>query len=722
MNGSMSIDKDLAALARAYGVATEYRDHVEVRQEVAAETVRAVLGALGVDASTTKSCRAALAALKQRRWEAVLPPVMVVRHTSGAEPEPWETWVHVELGASARIWIELEDGARRHDVLRTPRQAESAMINGKRIEEATYRIPHDLPLGYHKLVAETHGKQTSCSLVVTPERLFLPDPLSERRGWGVSTQLYSVRSRRSWGIGDLGDLSDMASWMGRELGSDFVLVNPLHAAAPVAPIEASPYLPVTRRYANPIYIRVEAVPEFAYLPAEAREQIAEASAPLHQNNLTADLIDRDSSWAAKRHALELVHEIPLSPGREAEFDDYLHEEGQGLEGFAIWCALAEEHGPHWNDWPQELQDPATPEVAAEAKRLADRVDFHRWLQWILAGQMGDAQRAAREAGMHIGVMHDLAVGVHPKGSDTWANADVMASQVTVGAPPDSFNQVGQDWSQPPPRPDQLAATGYASYRDMLRTLLRHSGGLRIDHVLGLFRLWWIPEGMPPSRGTYVRYDHHAMINILVLEAHRAGAVIVGEDLGTVESWVRDFLAERGILGTIILWFERSDEDRGTPKPPELWRSNAMASVTVHDIPPTRGFIAGDHVKLRAELNLLNRSEAEELAYHERWIARWREILESGGLLRKGAGTDEFVVALHRALTRSPARLLAVALPDMVGDRRAQNQPGTHDEYPNWRIPLCDRDGKPVLLDDLPNYDLVYTIVSAVGGASGGRRK
>ncbi len=300
------------------------------------------------------------------------------------------------------------------------------------------------------------------------------------------------------------------------------------------------------------------------------------------------------------------------------------------------------------------------------------------------------------------------------GADTWASRDLYAADVTVGAPPDGFNQVGQDWSQPPMRPDRLAAAGYAPFADMLRTLLRHSGGLRIDHILGMFRLWWIPAGSPPSAGTYVRYDHEALANILLLEAHRAGALIVGEDLGTVEPWVGDFLTKRGILGTNVLWFER---DESGPRQPEQWRSNAMAAVTIHDLPPTSGYIEGSHVRLRADLGLLTRAEADEADAHALEMEQWRKLLVQLGFAAEGMTNAQMVVALHRLAAWSPARLLAVSLPDLVGDVVTQNQPGTNDEYANWRIPLCDAAGRPVLLEDLPSRPELAAIVAAIGGPS-----
>ena len=708
------IDPDLAALAAAYGVSVEYVDQVGVPTQVAADSVRAVLAALGVAAKTAAQCRRSLADLKLLHWASVVPPVIVLRRIGEPDSEPWETWVHARSSDAVRVWIELEEGGRRFDVARTDRKAKPAQVDGERVEELIFRIPSDLPLGWHEFVAEVDGAEHRCSLVVCPERLEMPGSTGSRQGWGVATQLYSARSHRSWGTGDLADLSEMASWFGREHGASFMLVNPLHACAPTPGMEPSPYLPVTRRYVNPLYLRIEQIPEFAYLPPDALAEVARDGAALAAALNTDALLNRDESWAHKRAALVKIHEVELSPGRAGEYEAFCAAEGESLDQFAAWCALAEVHGPQWDEWPAELQDRHSDAVAEFVANNSGSIDFYRWLQWVVDQQMGQAQQAAIDAGMPVGVMHDLAVGVHRFGADTWTDGHVMASGVTVGAPPDAFNQVGQNWSQPPMRPDQLAATGYASYRDMLRTLLRHSGGLRIDHVLGLFRLWWIPDGKAASAGTYVRYDHHAMVNILVLEAHRAGAVIVGEDLGTVEPWVSDFLAERGVLGTTILWFERAD---GEPVPPQDWRANAMAAVTVHDLPPTLGYLAGDHVALREELGLLTRPVEQEWAAHADEIDSWRQTLERDGLLRPGAGEDGIVTALHRFVTWSPAKLVAVSLADLVGERRTQNQPGTKDEYPNWRVPLADSEGVPVFIEDFPKIARMEQIINALGGSA-----
>jgi 4-alpha-glucanotransferase len=328
-------------------------------------------------------------------------------------------------------------------------------------------------------------------------------------------------------------------------------------------------------------------------------------------------------------------------------------------------------------------------------------DFELWLQWCLAEQLDAASAAGAAGGMTVGIIHDLPIGVHPGGADTWTLPGVFAEGMSVGAPPDMYNQQGQDWSAPPMRPDRLRGHGLQLFRDQVRWILRHAGGVRIDHVLGLFRLWWVPAGLGPGHGVYVRYDHDALVSVLVLEATRAGAAVVGEDLGTVAPWVQEYLAERGILGTSILWFEH--DGWGGPRPPEQWRSQTMGSVTVHDLPPTAGYLDGEHIRLRGGLGLLTRGAAEELADDEADRGRWVEALRARGLLaaQVSAGdTEEVVLALHRYLAATPVALVAVGLPDAVGDRRTQNLPGTSTQYPNWRLPLTGPDGTPLLLEDI----------------------
>lgn len=699
---------DLVRLAESHGIATEYWSFFGDRVSVPASTLRAVLAAMGIDATTDAAVTAALRDADDRPWRDLLPPSFVSRPGARALP------VHVADGYDVVVTAVLEDGTTR--ALPVPDQQPTARdVDGQRRWRVEVPMPADLPLGWHSVHAyersigggET-GRAASAPLVITPERMPAPPTRPGRsRGWGLMAQLYSVRSRASWGMGDFADLADLAAIAGSR-GADFLLINPIHAAEVTPPIEPSPYLPATRRFLAPLYVRPEDIREASYLDAAGRTAVDAARGPVAATDTDAAHIDRDAVWAAKRRALETIFAVPLSPGRAAELDAFTAREGQPLQDFALWCALEEHYAGAPR--PDEAWDIDSPLVADLRERLAPRVRFHVWLQWIADQQVEDAQAAAKASGMAIGIMHDLAVGVHQRGSDAWSLRRMYAPGMAVGAPPDMYNQQGQTWNQPPWLPGALAEAGYAPLRDMIRTLLRHAGALRIDHVIGLFRLWWIPAGLSPAAGTYVRYDHEAMIGVLMLEAHRAGAVLIGEDLGNVEPWVRDYLSARGILGTSVLWFEREGEGF---RPPEHYRASLLATVNTHDLPPTAGYLADEHVALRARLGLLTRPVEQELAEADAERAAMLALLRDRGLLSEDAGEQEIIEALNVLITASPAQLIGVALVDAVGERRAQNQPGTDREYPNWQIPLAGPDGRAVLLDDLVHNDRFDALTRAV---------
>lgn len=682
----------LAQLATACGVATSYVDQAGQLTNVSAEAVVAVLGALGHDATTEDGIFLCLEEVRLRDWRRMLPPIVI-----GRAGEDRRLWVHVPHGAPAHVWVELENGSVR-DLEQLNYWVDPVEVDGVLMGEASFAVPADLPLGWHEVFAESGTRRAQAPLAMTPKTLD-PAAITGPRQWGFMTQLYATRSHSSWGLGDLRDCSTLAQWSATEYGAGFVLINPLHSAAPVSPMEQSPYLPVTRRFVNPIYLHVEDVPEINRLGWLQGSRLRRLAREMESINLSDALLDRDAVWAAKRKALRWIFDAGLETDRATDFASYLDREGQDLRDFATWCAIADDHGSDIGTWPMDLRDSRN--EAVDEFRLAneDEVAFHSWLQWQLDQQLVGMQAAARDSGMAIGVMHDLAVGVHPGGADAWSLREVLAQGVSVGCPPDMYNQLGQDWSQPPWRPDALADAGFAPYRNMLRALLRSSGGLRIDHVLGLFRMWWIPRGAKPYEGTYVRFDHDAMLGILCLEVHRAGAIVVGEDLGTVEPWVADELASRGILGTSILWFEPERD-------PTHWRPEVLASVTVHDLPPTAGYLRDEHVRIRSELNILE-DPVEVVAAgarHEREV--WAKVLREQGWLAvdadlaTDAGLDAMAVALHRAVAASGARLIGIGLSDVVGDRRAQNQPGTYREYPNWCVPMTDAKGKTMPLEDI----------------------
>ncbi len=534
--------------------------------------------------------------------------------------------------------------------------------------------------------------------------------MPRQRTWGFTVQLYSVRSRRSWGHGDLHDLADLARWSGIHLGARFILINPLHAPEPTLPVGNSPYLPMTRRYVSPLYLRIEDIAEYDHLNAAQRQYVDELAGPLRAASSTPDLIDRDRIWHAKRQALEQIYTVGLTADRRARYRRFTEREGTELQDWARWCALAERHGPDWRAWPAELADPRRAAALTGSGELSERVAFYAWIQWLLDEQLAEAQGAARAAGMTIGVIGDLAVGVHPGGADAWAHQDVLVPGMSVGAPPDGFNQRGQDWSQPPWHPHRLAVANARPLADLFGAALRHAGGVRVDHVMGLMRLWWIPDGMPPDRGAYVRYDHRLTVGALTAEAAGRRALAIGEDLGTVEPWIRGYLAGRHVLGTEMAWFAR--EPDGSPLLPAHWRRACMATVGTHDVPTISGFVTGDHVTVRDQLGLLNDPEGERKASELR-LSAWRDLLTAEGLLKPGPdpSAEEFTVAMYGFLARTPAVLIGISLADVVGDRRTQNVPGTTDEYPNWRVPLCDSEGKAVLLEDLTEFELVRTVVS-----------
>ena len=697
----VDLPDSLIELADRYGVATGYTDWTGRPVTVAPTTLVAVLDALGVPAGTEEDRTAAIAAHDRAHWARPLPPVIVGRNRVAT---PF--WVHVTHGDPARLWLRLEDGSVRTGVRQLENNRAPFDLDGRLVGEASFELPADLPVGYHRLYLQIGSSDVSTTVIVSPSSLEAPR-LGPGRAWGLATQLYSVRSRNSWGVGDLTDLTDLAVWSAARHGAGFVLVNPLHAAAPAAPMEPSPYLPTSRRFVNPMYLRVAAVPEFAFVRHRGRIRKVQAAVQMRADR--CGQIDRDRAWRTKRDALASIYQVERSAGREIAYQAFLEKEGRSLDDFATWCALAERHGNDWHQWPEALRHPRSEEVAAFVEQHPSAVDFHRWLQWLVDDQLRAAQSGAVQAGMELGIVGDLAVGVDPDGADAWALQDVLALGVTAGAPPDEFNQLGQDWSQPPWRPDRLAETAYEPFRALVAAILRHAGGVRIDHIIGLFRLWWIPEGVLPTEGTYVRYDHEAMIGIVALEAQRAGAVVVGEDLGTVEPWVRHYLSDRGLFGTSILWFEMDRDGAGGPLPAERWRENCLSAVTTHDLPPTRGYLAGEHVRLRDELGLLTRPADEELAgdraQQRAWMSELRRVGlldgdDTGGDAGEDTDMDAVVLALHRYLGRTPSRLLALSLADAVGEVRTQNQPGTTDEYPNWRVPLGDPDGRQILLESV----------------------
>jgi 4-alpha-glucanotransferase len=513
------------------------------------------------------------------------------------------------------------------------------------------QIPIGFPLGYHDLRTADRPRR----LIVSPGRCWLPEAW---RAWGWTVQVYAARSRDSAGIGDLADLRTIREWA-QQLGAGFLLVNPLHAVAPTLPQEPSPYLPATRRFRNPIYLRVDDLePEWQ-----------------------SPKIDRDEVWRRKRAALEAEF-----AGAESDpsFEAWRRSQGDALELFATWCVLADRHGADWRCWPESLHHPDSDGVRRHAIEHADQVTFHAWLQWRVRAQF-------RQAAGDLTVLQDLPIGVDGGGVDAWAWQDTMVDGVSVGAPPDIFNAQGQSWGSPPLAPWRLRAADYVPFIEAIRATMADGGGIRIDHVMGLFRLWWVPRGGSPADGAYVRYPSKDLLDIVALESHRAQALVVGEDLGTVEPGVREALAEHRMLSYRLLWFE---DDA-----PADWPLYAMAAISTHDLPTVAGLVTG--VDLEDQVAHVPTPRTD--------LARDRAVLMAR--LPQGAGPDVAAVIedAHRRLAESPCVLVSATLEDAVEQRRRPNMPGTTDR-PNWSIPL------PVLVDDLVNHPTAQAVASALDTA------
>lgn len=706
------IARPLIQLAKLNGISTSYIDQLGTYVEIRDEVLVSVLAALGVDASSDEAIAASYELTKQRIADTLVEPT-IVKFIGKEATTPIRA-----KGHDVTLRLLLEDGTRYEGNLcmYLAPQADGSL---------TLTLPDDIPAGYHTLRVNAGPLHGEARLICAPARVPLPPAVAEKQRWGWMAQMYSIRSAESWGVGDYGDLKLLLTDAAEKSHADFMLINPIHATAPVEPLEPSPYLPESRRFMNVTYIRPQDIEEYAGLDEAALAEVERLHAEVAPANDNADELDINSAWWHKRQALQLVFKVPRSAERQAAFEAFKEAAGPDLRAFAAWSVAFQVWGAPWEGtWFAETNRDS-PEVAELMRDHADMVEFECWLQWIADEQVTAAQTAARESGMALGLMQDMAVGVHSLGADVWWNPERFAvGSVTVGCPPDFYNQQGQDWGQPPFNPNYLAKTGYGVYREMVHNMFSHAGAVRIDHVLGLFRLWWIPQGEGARGGAYVTYDYEAMIAILTIEASRVNGLVVGEDLGTVPDYVRTVLAEHGLLGCTVEWFARVDDSPNAGDPyadPADYRKYALASVTTHDLPPTAGYLQFEHVKLREELNLLTGPVEEFQASATAERQAMLDRLVESELITPEIAADvddhiqEIVEAMHKMLLRSPSVLLQAALVDGVGETRAQNQPGTSSEYCNWRVPLAGPDHKVVHTDEVFDLPRVKSLSAIMNG-------
>jgi 4-alpha-glucanotransferase len=541
--------------------------------------------------------------------------------------------------------------------------------------------------------------------IVAPERCYLPPKLhGQGRTWGLSVNLYALRSARNHGIGDLTDLKNVVEWVGGKLGGGFVAVNPLHAISNQMPYGISPYSPVSRLYTNLIYLDIEGVEDVRR--SSRVRSIMEGSG--YRNEMKrlkeSDLIDYEGVFRLKRKVLRAAFQFYLEEHHERKthrsrrFREFMRTEGALLDTYATYMALDEHFREvglfYWKGWPGGYQSPDSDEVQDFRDRQSEKILFHKYLQWIVHEQLQDVITKAAELGMVIGIYRDLAVGSTSGGSDVWSSQRVFATGMDVGAPPDDFSPMGQKWGFPPLIPERMREEGYKSFIQLIRKNLSCGGALRIDHALGLFRLFWIPEGMHPEEGGYVRYPHEDLLRIIALESVRNRAVVIAEDLGTIGDEVRETLKRFGMLSFRLFYFEK-DYETDEFLPPRAYPELAIVSTTTHDLPTLSGFWAGRDISVKRDLGRYPDDEAFQRDLKKRDHDR-KEVLRALGrahlLSWEGSTnvqgcremTDELRLSIYRYLGLTPSKLLIVNLDDITSIVDQQNLPGTIDEYPNWR--------------------------------------
>jgi len=681
----------LRRLADRLGIASAYLDQSGGQERITSDATREkLLAAIGIDASTEERAREALQRLRRKARHEWISPVRVVRQRSRTLRRVRvrvPTWHVHEI--RWRLTLRTEDGIE---------QSWQGSIDGGPARRVELELPVAPPLGYHDLTIELEGegqrREAAQRLIVVPVKCTPPETrLHGHRAFGITANLYTVRSGRNWGAGDLGDLSTLAEWTA-EVGGSFVGVNPLHALRNEG-YDVSPYSPITRLFRNPLYIAVEHVPELAH-DAWARERIA---SPEFQAELAAlreaRMLDYGRVMALRAPVLASLHRTFVArervgvSSRGRAYTQYVAREDPQLTQYATFMAIAEREGPDARQWPEPLHDANGPAVAALRTELAERVDFHRWLQFELDRQLGSVATDATRAGLALGVYQDLAVGSAPSGSDVWANPGLFVPGATVGAPPDMYSDEGQNWGLPAINPHVLRETKYEYWVRLLRAGFRHAGALRLDHALGLFRMFWVPLGASAREGTFMKSFSHELFGILALESVRHGSLVVGEDLGTVPPEVPQVLAKWGVLGSKVVVFER-DFHSGRFRPADQYPRLALATVDTHDLPPMVGWLEQRDIILRSEVGDLTDPEQQRGMRDGRTGDRWAliEMLIEAGLLpvsaREDVRSEPLIAALHAFVRRTPSALVGLALDDLAREAEPVNIPGIwQDKYPSW---------------------------------------
>ncbi len=697
------MESPLTRLASLYGIEPGYQDVWGQWRATSEETLHRLLAAMGVDAADPAAVERALHEHEHEQWARVVPPVTVLRR--GQLERGMRIHLPESAVAGSLAWRIVEESGDVHEERFNPLglpMLEDYERDGVRVRSFALPLPAELPDGYHRVAILEAGSALGEGVVaVVPERCYLPPALADgARVWGATVQLYGVTSARNAGIGDFTDLRHCVEAWG-ERGAGILGTNPLHALSMRDPGPASPYSPSSRLFLNAVYLDVEAIDDFAELAA-ADAQFTPRWRERCAGLRAGDIVDYPRVCAAKLEVLETLyghfarHHLAGGTPRARLFAQYRGLRGQGLRHHALHEALREFHGRPWREWPEEHRDPDHESVRRFARENAARVGLHEYLQWQADLQLGRAQERCRDLGMAVGLYADLAISIGPDGSEAWANQRLYALGVSVGAPPDEFAPRGQDWGLPPLAPKRLHDAAYAPLVNTLRANMRRAGALRIDHVMGLARLWWVPAGMGATEGAYVRYPLEDLLGIVALESHRQRCLVIGEDLGTVPDALRHRLEAVDVLSYRLLLFEREGRDF---KPPGAYPRRAIVGWATHDLPTFAGWWLEEDLRTRERLGLVEphelRSQREDRAHSRAALVRAlvREGLLPEGAPHHGALTDELALAVQAYAARAPSAVMFVQMEDVLQLTEQANLPGTVDQHPNWRrkLPLAVED-------------------------------
>lgn len=704
----------LRRLADLYGIVPEYYDITGQKHLTTENTVKTILRTLQVQCDSVDELRRAIEHKESDYWDDFVQPVVVL----SVNRQPCTIPLYIPIGGGnvsdlLMSWSITDESGRQESFSRSGDDlpsVEEKWLHGLRYIKTIITDDRSRDIGYYSVMISCNlpaqqktdevFRAKTVRLIITPDSCYLPDRLRSEQARGLSVNLYAVRSDENWGIGDLGDLKQIIAMVGR-LGGDFVGINPLHAIPNTIPYGISPYSPISRLFRNPVYLDISSIPDVAS-STKVQELIHSTQFKQELESLRmSEHIDYERIDKLKRSVLKLAfaafleHDIKGDTDRGKSFRNFIQDENPLISRFALYSVLREQMikslGVYrWQDWPSEYHDPSGASVQEFGRQNGEAVLFHQYVQWLIDEQLREVRETAAEHEMTVGLYNDLAVGSVAGGSDTWSFGNTIAGDVDVGAPPDDFSINGQNWGFPPIIPENVQESGYELFIRTIRQNMKHAGALRIDHALGLFRMFWIPSGLSPKEGAYITYPAEDLLRIIALESVRRKVVVVAEDLGTLEDSFRQMLQRFDMLSYRLFYFERNYPDPSF-RQPNAYPAGALCAVTTHDLPTLYGFWRGQDIETKKRLGMYQDEDhwRHDLAMRKRDRELVIDALRHHGLLSDEASPEEAMMpklceAVYRYLSMTPCRMLLVSLDDVVGTVDQQNLPGTVDEYPNWK--------------------------------------